>query len=70
MLKRERRFRWIFMGGDVGYIMNSITPVGNVDTPADLAALRAILESADPPMPLDLQYVSVRSPDAASRPAR
>ena len=69
-LKGDPRFVWVFKGGEAGYITNTISPVGVVEAPADLAALRAVLESANPPMPLDLQYITVKSPAATTRPAR
>jgi hypothetical protein len=59
LLKANPRFAWVFVGGEAGYIRGYISPSGVVQSQADLAALQALLQGAQPPMPLDLQFVKI-----------
>jgi hypothetical protein len=59
LLKADSRFKWISSSYGVGIVTNSITPHGSVQSQTDLAALRTLMQSAGPPMPLDLRYVRV-----------
>ncbi len=64
MLERDPRF----LGIVARRLVDKIEPVGFVDTPADLAALRKLLQDASPPVPIDLQRVRVRERASTTRP--
>jgi hypothetical protein len=66
LLKADPRFGWVFKGGEAGYITKSITPTGTVESPADKEALRVLLQGANPPMPLDMQFVTAMRTDVAA----
>ena len=65
----DPRFRWVFVRGTTAYITRDICPVGVVETPAELEALRAVLQAGDPPYPLNLRFVTVNNPAPVTRPA-
>jgi hypothetical protein len=68
LLQADPRFHWVFKVGEAGYITNSIAPTGVVDSATDREALRVILQGASPPMPLNMQFVTVSpSVGAATR---
>ena len=68
LVKSDPRFDWVYVGGEAGHIRGYISPSGVVQSQADLAALRTVLQGAQPPMPLDLQFVTVMPQMAPVRP--
>ena len=59
LVKSDPRFDWVYVGGEASYIRGYISPSGVVQSQNDLAALRTILQGAQPPMPLDLKFIMV-----------
>jgi hypothetical protein len=71
LLQADPRFYYVSKVGEAGYITNSIAPTGVVGSAADREALRAVLQNASPPMPLNMQFVLVSpSAGAATRASR